>query len=238
MRAYTRPFVTPLSLETPQTVRLSGTGSYVLLPERKRILLTCEHVSRNKPVDYRFHGSDDVFRHPGPWREDPAPIDASFAEISTGMWGATAHSADEVSIASFASRHQVVDPAELLFFRGYAGENAGFAWNTHQANSSGYCSQEVKGGGDNEIFEMFWEPQQAQLTTGTPDDARAAMKFDDPQGFSGSLVWNTRYREVTVSGAAWSPVDAVVTGLLRRWDTQTKTLLVWRVEHLRQWLGV
>lgn len=238
MRVFTRQFVTPLSLENPQTVRLSGTGTYVMLPARSRIVLTCEHVSRLKPVDYRFYGSNDVFRHPGPWREDPDPVDAGVAEISDVQWGATSHSAGEVSIASFAFRHLVADPAELLFFRGFAGQNAAFAWNTHQTNSSGYCSQEVTGAGDSEIFEMFWEPQQTQFTAETPDDVRAAMRFNDPQGFSGSLVWNTRYREVTAGGGNWSTADAVVTGLLRRWDTKTKTLLVWRVEHLRQWLGV
>lgn len=53
---------------------------------------------------------------------------------------------------------------------------------------------------------------------------------------SGSLVWNTRYLETRESGRNWSPDDAVVTGLLRRWDEKTKTLLVYRVEHVRTWL--
>ena len=62
------------------------------------------------------------------------------------------------------------------------------------------------------------------------------LKFENACGFSGSLVWNTRYLEVTRQNLEWSPEDAVVTGLLRRWDQETKTLLVWRVEHLRMWL--
>jgi hypothetical protein len=42
--------------------------------------------------------------------------------------------------------------------------------------------------------------------------------------------------EVQAAGGQWTPDDAVVTGLLRRWDTGTKTLLVFRVEHLRAFL--
>ncbi|MBA8845725.1 hypothetical protein FHW02_003811 [Ochrobactrum sp. RH1CCR137] len=66
--------------------------------------------------------------------------------------------------------------------------------------------------------------------------ARRAMMAQDSGGFSGSLVWNTRYLECVSAGREWKPEQAVVTGLLRRWDTSTKTLLAWRVEHLRAWL--
>jgi len=62
------------------------------------------------------------------------------------------------------------------------------------------------------------------------------VRFENPAGLSGSLVWNTRYCEANRNGAVWNPEDAVVTGLLRRWDTETKTLLVLRVEQLREWL--
>jgi hypothetical protein len=34
----------------------------------------------------------------------------------------------------------------------------------------------------------------------------------------------------------WRPEDAAVTGLLRRYDASTGTLLAWRVEHLLAWL--
>ena len=55
---------------------------------------------------------------------------------------------------------------------------------------------------------------------------------------SGSLVWNTKFLEVTQTGETWDPErHAVVTGMLRRWDQDTSSLLVWRVEHLLNWLG-
>lgn len=236
MLAHTRPFVTPLGTETPATVRLVGTGSYADIDDR-RLLLTCEHVAREQPMHYRFDGSDDVFDHPGPWTKDRHPTDAAFAPISSAHWSATSHQAAAIPLARFAIRHEIAEQAELLFFSGYAGENAHYAFGIHQTDRTGYCTQEKMGTGDGEIFELFWEPDKTEFTSETSAEARAEMKFDDAHGFSGSLVWNTRYLEtLREGGRTWTPDDAVVTGLLRRWDEDTKTLLVWRVEHLRAWL--
>lgn len=235
MRSFTRPFASPLTVETRETVRLKGTGSYVLWTEQ-RLLLTCEHVAREQPIHYRFCGSDAVYEHPGPWTMDPHPFDAAFARITDEQWRATDHQSAGVPSVKFAERHSISQPAELLFFRGYAGENAAYGFGVHEANGTGYCSQEVAGAGDDQIFELFWDPLQGQITNGTTAEAASAMLFDNPEGFSGSLVWNTRYLEMTASDEAWSPAAAAVTGLLRRWDPKTKTLLVWRAEHLVEWL--
>jgi hypothetical protein len=218
MKVYTRPFVTPLSAETQDTIRLLGSGSYIQY-DRQRLLLTCEHVARNGSVHYRFHGSDDVFEYPGPWTMDPHPIDAAAVRMSDTEWEVTHHLAAAVPQAKFAMMHRLSQQAEPLFFRGYAGENADYAFGVHQTNATGYCSQEVANSGDSEIFEIFRDPQQADLTQGTSPEARSAKSFDDPQGFSGSLVWKTRYLEVQASSRTWTPDDAVITGLLRRWDT-------------------
>jgi hypothetical protein len=236
MLAHTRPFVTPLGTETPETVRLVGTGSYAGI-EDQRFLLTCDHVAREQPMHYRFNGSENVFEHPGPWTMDRHPIDAAFAPIGPAHWSATSHQAAAIPFTRFASKHESVEQAELLFFRGYAGENARYAFGVHQTSGTGYCTQEKIGTGDGNIFELFWEPDKTEFTSGTSDEARAEMKFEDARGFSGSLVWNTRYLEISrAGGRTWTPDDAVVTGLLRRWDQNTKTLLVWRGEHLYAWL--
>lgn len=235
MLAHTRPFGTPLGTATDTSVRLVGSGAYMTREDR-HLLLTCEHVAREQPIHYRFHGSEDVFEHREAWTMDRHPIDAAFATIGDTAWAACAHRAATIPYGRFARVHQIVEPAELLFFRGYAGENARYAFGVHETNATGCCTQEKKGTGDAQIFELFWEPQNTKFTSGTPSEAQAAMKLDDARGFSGSLVWNTRYLEVTNAGGTWSPDDAVVTGLLRRWDQQTRTLLVWRVEHLRHWL--
>lgn len=237
MLAHTRSFGTPLGTETDRTVRLVGTGSYVQR-EARRTLLTCEHVAREQPMHHRFNGSDDVFEHPGPWTMDKHPIDTAFAPVGDPLWQVCQHRAAAIPFGRFATTHRLSQPEELLFFRGYAGENARYAFGVHQTNASGYCTQEKKGTGDTQIFELFWEPENTQVTSGTSAAARDEVKWENARGFSGSLVWNTRYLEVTGQGLAWSPEDAVVTGLLRRWDEETRTLLAWRVEHLRSWLNV
>ena len=131
----------------------------------------------------------------------------------------------------------MADQTEILFFRGYAFENSHYGFGVHEANGSGYCSQEkVVSQPDPQIFEMFWEPEKTEFTEGAPAEVRENVKYNNPEGFSGSLVWNTRLMEVEAAGRRWSPDDAVVTGLLRRWDPNTKTLLVLRIEHLRTWI--
>jgi hypothetical protein len=236
MLDFTRPFVTPLGTQSETNIWLVGTGSYVTLGEQ-RILLTCEHVACQQPIHYRFFGDDTVFEHQGPWRMDRHPIDAAQAPISYPAWDAVVHQAQAVPTAKFARTHSISEAEELLFFRGFAGENAHYAFGIHQTNGTGYCSQEVKDSGDAQIFEMFWDPQKTRFTTSATSDARAEIKFENAEGLSGSLVWNTRFLETRTAGKQWTPDDAVVTGLLRRWDPATKTLLVWRVEHLLAWLG-
>jgi hypothetical protein len=236
MLAHTPPLGTPLSTETDRDVRLVGTGDYVMRHD-KRLLITCEHVARVKPIHYRLYGSDNVFAHQGPGMMDQHPVDTSFAEIGDAAWAACEHQAATIPYDRFAANHHLAQPEELIFYRGYAGENAHYAFGQHQTNATGYCTQEKKDTSDGEIFELFWEPEHIQFASGTLDEVKAAIKLDDARGFSGSLVWNTRYLEVTnIERRKWSPEDAVVTGLLRRWDRNTRSLLVWRVEHLRAWL--
>lgn len=237
MLEHTRSFVTPLSTETPKAVRLVGTGTYIDNGDQRH-LITCEHVARQLPMHYRFSGSDDVFKHSGPWTMDRHPIDAAFAPISPAQWSATDHQAEAVPKSRFANRHQIVEQAELLFFRGFAGENSHYGFEIHQTNGSGYCSQQKLDTGDSFNFELFWEPKKTEFASAASAEAQREIRFEDAQGFSGSLVWNTRYVEVSYKeGRTWTPADAVITGLLRRWDQDTNTLLVWRVEHLNTWLA-
>lgn len=236
MRNHTRPFVTPLSTSDNERIRLVGSGSYVTI-NGIRILLTCEHVARTQPMEFRFNGCEHVFRHPERFTMEPHPVDAAFAAITDQVWSREDHEAQSIPYGRFAPRHHVTQREELLFFRGYAGENARYGFGVHQANGSGYCSQEKETDQpDANVFEIFWEPANTEVSKETSEDAKAQIKFDDPGGFSGSLVWNTRYLEVTSVGKVWSPKDAVVTGMLRRYDPATQTLLALRAEHLRHWL--
>jgi hypothetical protein len=194
---HTRPFVTPLSTSDNENVRLVGSGSYVKVGNH-RILLTCEHVARVTPMEYRFNGSDSVFRHSRSITMEKFPIDAAFATISDVAWNKEQHKGMEIPYEKFSLNHRVADRSELLFFRGYAGENARYGFDIHETNGSGYCSQEkVVCEPDQRMFEIFWEHEKIEFTESTPQENRANIKHEDPHGFSGSLVWNTRYKLLT-----------------------------------------
>ena len=136
----------------------------------------------------------------------------------------------DISIKTFANgSEELKDTRSISHDRVFVG--------IHETNGTGYCSQEKEPAQpDSQIFEIFWEPENSEFSGGTSENAKPQIRFDDPAGFSGSLVWNTRYLEMTAEGRKWSPEDAVVTGILRRFDPDTKSLLVLRAEHLRNWV--
>ena len=235
MLLYTRPFVTPISTSNDINIRLVGSGSYVMVGNR-RILITCKHVVDVIPVEYRFHDYESVFRYLSPFITDPK-TDTAFAQVTDGQWNSVNHCSALIPYERFALTHHVVCNYELLFFSGFAGENSHYGFGYHEVNASGYCSQEkVVDKPDPKMFEIFWEPDKIEYTEAVTAETRRNMSHNNPHGFSGSLVWSTRYIEVTSAGRKWSPDDAVVTGLLYRFDDRTKTLLALRVEYLRDFI--
>lgn len=230
MKVYTRPFVTILAGDKDV-----GTGSFIEQEETR--ILTCEHVARFDPVAYYIDDGGTTSLQPGMWCVEPDKSkDVALASVPAAEWAQISTTARPLPMARFAQRHQTVKD-ELLFFRGIAGENVGYIGNFGSDSIlSGYCSQEKHETGDEDIFEMLWSPKNTTLSRGTSDAVRDRVKYDNPAGFSGSLVWNTRFVELGCDFSRWSPDQAVVTGLLRRYDDKTDTLLAWRVEHLRAWL--
>lgn len=233
MKVFTRPFVTPLIQDVVGTRPRVGTGTFI--DQNGVSVLTCEHVARHAPFLYQFNGNEPLVELPATWRADPFPIDAATAIVHAELWGTVPHLAQPLSLSCFAARHDPVEH-EVFFFRGASDENVTVGAVHSRIIPSGYCTQEKPGGGDAKVFELLWEPLETTVTQGTSDEVAKLFKYDDPAGFSGSLVWNTRFVEKGCDLSKWSPGDAVVTGLLREWDTGTKTLLVWRVEHLLAWL--
>ncbi|PZO47634.1 MAG: hypothetical protein DCF16_17475 [Alphaproteobacteria bacterium] len=238
MEAFTKPFVTPLIHELDGSEALIGSGAYIDFSDGKvggATLLTCEHVARHQPQQHRPDGAKKLILVSGEVFSD-TDCDASTTKISENTWQAQVLQSQRVVMSKFSTTHAPAK-AELLFFHGLAGENAYVGFGGLDDIMTGYCSQEKADSGDDEIFEILWQPLEAQVTEGTSVDEKERLRYDDPKGFSGSLVWNTRFVELGADLSRWRPTDAVVTGLLRRWDTSTKTLLVWRVEHVLAWLA-
>lgn len=233
MKVHTRPYVTPLVQDVAGVPPAIGTGTFI---ERDGIeILTCEHVAHHAPFEHDFYDRQELIKLPVRWRSDPDPIDAAIAQVPTSHWTSVDHSAAALPMSRFASQHGPVDN-ELLFFRGIAGQNVVLQIGHSRFNLTGYCSQEKPGAGNSQIFEIVWNPAGTTISSGTSAEVRAHFQHNNPGGFSGSLVWNTRFIELGRNLSTWSPEDAVVTGLLRRWDFTTKTLLAWRAEHLLAWM--
>ncbi len=234
MKIHTRPFVTPLVQDVTGKAPENGTGTYL---DRDGVtVLTCDHVAEHEPFLHQFYDHDPLLPLPVSWLGDAYPIDASIAAVPEVHWDSVPHLSRPLSMSRFAAKHQPVEH-ELFFFRGVAGENVIVGANHSRVISTGYCSQEKPGTGTAQIFEILWDPTKTTVTKATDAEIRKQFKYDDPAGFSGSLVWNTRFVERGCDLSTWTPCDAEVTGLLREWDTGTKTLLVWRVEHLLTWLA-
>ena len=230
MKVYTRPYANILA-----GAYNSGTGTFI---EKEGVsLLTCEHVARLHPTAYYIDDDGSSSLEPGMWCVEPDENkDVAVAPIAAAEWSRMAKTAMPLSLAKFAQYHAPA-PDELLFFRGIAGENVRYVSDLGvDADLSGYCSQEKRGTGNDNVFEMLWNPKETRITTGTSATVRERIKYDNPAGFSGSLIWNTRFVEMGCDITKWSPNCAVVTGLLRRFDDKTNTLLGWRVEHLLGWL--
>lgn len=229
MKVHTRPFVPILAGAEV------GTGTFV--DRDGPSVLTCAHVAKFDPHAHFVDDSGSTEIRPSTWRSDPSvSVDAALAPIDAGEWGNVSGRAQTLSLSRFAKSHSPVQD-ELLFFRGVAGENVTYV-GAFGADVilTGYCSQEKRHTGDANTFEVLWEPRQITKTSGTSEEVRDRVKHDHPGGFSGSLVWNTRFVEQGCNLSKWKPGDAVVTGLLRRYDAATGTLLAWRVEHLLDWL--
>jgi hypothetical protein len=235
MKTYTRPFISPLSTEREDNVRHVGTGSF-LNWAGKTLLLTCEHVGAEGQINFSFLGSDSVLATTRPFKSDRA-LDAAFVAVSDEQWNAFPHHAMPIPSACVGGQHKPTRREELHFFHGFAGENSRYGSGVLDSSASAFVTQQSADAVEDErIFELLWEPEGITFVESTSIEVRKSVRYTDPGGFSGSLVWNTHYLEVTSTGHQWTPECAVVTGLLKRWDTGTKTLLVTRIEHLRRYL--
>lgn len=232
MLAHVGQFMTPISAVIEDHFGEAwGTGSYIMQDDR-RFLITNEHVARRlktHSLAHQFHGSDNVVRCLNPMVSLPAPEDVAVALIEEKIWNICEHQATAIPHSRFANKHDPVD-GELLFMAGYSGERSAFYFNTLLSTRTPYLTQEggmPAGVGDPAFhFALLYLPDKAVATE------ERARGLPDPHGFSGSLVWNTRFVELTQKGEIWQSDRAVVTGIVWGWPSGDGCLLATRVEHL------
>jgi len=235
MRDFTRPFVLPLSYEPDEaTVKLAGTGNVIEFT--CRLLLTCQHVifdndqgQYRRELALRFFGTEDVYRTPQKFVGGSYPQDIAIARISDELWSASPHQSAPIVSELFAPQHTPVKD-ELLFFKGFADENSVFAFETLSSGATSYLTREIPGQTDDDFFMLYHKPEETFILD-------SPAKFLSPQGFSGALVWDTKYKSCEENDIVWSPELARVTGLVCRWSTGDPGITVLRVEHVLSFIS-
>lgn len=237
MKEYTKPLVTPLSRalqdEHGEYGELHGTGNYIELLGQKH-LLTNEHVAKEleqHSIAHQFLDCEDVFRATNPFSTFPWPLDVAISPLDAKVWNLKKHKSAVIPESKWALAHGGVK-GEIFFFKGYAGERSDFHFNHLITNATSYACQEVPLPPDNRFDERFhfaldYRPDRAiPLGDNNPG-------LPDPHGFSGSLVWNTRFVELGSNSQPWSPECAVLTGLVWGWPSSTACLVATRAEFVR-----
>lgn len=230
---------------------LHGTGSYFEVDGRK-YLLTCEHVGKEiqeYSLCASFNGSDIVFSLPNIVSALMYPADVAITTITDNTQNLSEHKAQTIPYSLFAERHLPIDD-ELMYIAGSPGELSGIwpATITNGSEESGihltttiYLMCEIQ-----EYFDPilskdnpppledmhFLLPYTPEFATYMNNDHESPLPR--APGLSGSLVWNTRFREITNSGAVWQPSDARVTGIVWGNSTKAGVLVATPVEYIRQ----
>ncbi|PKQ74028.1 trypsin-like peptidase domain-containing protein [Aeromonas sobria] len=232
MTLHVKPFASPISkVVSSEHGEHLGSGSFISCDSSKYII-TNEHVAKgleSTSLAHQFLDSDSIVRIVNPICAKEYPLDVAVSKISDCAWAACQHSAQGIPLSRFANKHQPVN-AELLFMIGYSGDRAGFYFGNFISRGTPYLTQEADFpsniGNENYHFSIHYKPDLASVVDGSSGG------LPKPPGMSGSLVWNTRFVEMSQAGKEWSPEDAQVTGLIWGWPSSDACLLATKVEHL------
>jgi len=204
-----------------------------------RYLLTNEHVAKGvllNSLAHQFLDNDTVFRATNPFHTFPWPLDVAVSASDEKIWIYSQHSSAAIPEEKWAIAHNPVK-GEILFFMGFSGERSTFLFDHLITHATPYAAQEACLPLEDALFmsrfhfALDYRPAQA-----TPINSRDTRGLPLPGGFSGSLVWNTRFVERWSKDPPWSPDHAEVTGLLWGWPSSAACVVATRVEYVRSFL--
>lgn len=200
--------------------------------DNQKLLITNQHVAarlNSNPLAHKFYKCSNFYRTPG-FAAETYPVDVALCPISEAIWNHATHEGRALLQDRFAEKHAPV-AGELLFLCGFAGENSQFHFGYLNTPAQPYLTQETPmpcNFGDSSIhFALHHSPEKA-----TSVDNSTRTKLPKPPGWSGSLVWNTRYVELSTAGKTWEPSCAQVTGILWGWPSSEACLLATKVEFI------
>ena len=235
MKEFTKKSVTPISKAIDHDYGEPwGTGNYVEV-NKQPALLTNEHVAaarKDYSLTHQFLGNETVFRVTQDFYAFEEPLDVAVSSIEQQVWAADAHQSAAIPENRWALVHAPVQ-GEILFFKGYKGATVPFAFGSLFTNATSYGCQEVPLPANRRYNSRFHFALDYRPDLATALDGR---DLPLPDGFSGSLVWNTRFVECAQNGKPWSVDCAEVTGLVWLWVPDATCLVATRVEYVRSFL--
>lgn len=232
MVQYVRPYVSPLFITSSSPRKLIGSGSFIVYEENNAVL-TCEHVSGSKKLDFFLRGNTAAHELGKIITSCSKDLDLELIGMKPDNWCGVEHSSKSLTHSLFAEEHSPKSKEEVMFIQGFSDENSGSGYGDEIPISTGLATQ-VQASTTSNIknFEIPWSPNKETYPSGTESSLRERHVHKIPSGMSGTLVWNTRYLEVSRQGIKWKPEHARITGIVHRWDKDTKSLICLKVEKI------
>lgn len=213
-----------------------GTGTYISL-RGKTYVLTNEHVARfmeSSGIAHYPRHNDYAHRLTNAFIAMTSPVDAALSRIDDASWKATTKEA--LAAERLDRKHEPVE-RELLFIHGFPGERS--RWSAFAEglvmDSIPYLTQEAPPPSSfhPNLFALHYNPELAREGLGKSE------VLPLPPGFSGSLVWNTRFVENEMqNNSDWSPEKATATGLVCTWGENqlADRIFAVRIEVVREFI--
>ena len=171
----------------------------------------------------------------------PFPVDVAASPISNRSWTCVSHNATCLTVNDFALSHSPVD-GEYLYVGGFPGEWAHeFPGEPHHVQLAELFSVEVPF--DPALKTEYQKPIDGYHLCLDCNPEHVKRLLGDHSwvaklgGLSGSLVWNTRYREITSQGGEWKPTDLRVTALVWAHTSKAGMLVATPVQYIRAFLA-
>lgn len=247
MVPYVAQFVTPISMSEEHGSGVAwGSGSY-LEGNKGAWLITASHVFEDMPQGSQLAhlpiAGGEYIAITEPPEKAPWPIDAAAARVVSNVGGECIKA---IPLDLVADQFSAVK-GELFFWIGYPGyklerhdpiipdkrrhtlfgelSTLGLPVLT-QAQQGEVLEHEAY---DHDRHVVLHYPTYAKRA---PDQAPVALPL--PKGMSGSLLWNTRFLEVTSAGLSWSPDCARVGGVIWAALDNPEVVLATKIEFVRQ----
>jgi len=237
MHDHVFPYTTVISKHLGDHGEAVGTGAFLKLGERI-FILTNEHVARvrttTQDLVYQMANNDEPNFVRGNHASYELPFDMALLPVDEAVWSKSNHGSKAITPDMIAIAHAPV-PTELFTFAGYSEQRGGFYFGTLVSLGTSSTSREVLLPPEDTRFNsrfhfgLDYRPNLAENVVGTAPLPR-------PPGFSGSIVWNTRFMESRMAGQPWTPELAQVTGLVWGWPSNVGCIVATRSEYLRSFI--